>query len=30
MRTDPIQGQNFHILAHDAVVEYNWFSRAKS
>ena len=27
---DPIQGQNFHIRAHDAVVEYNWFSRAKS
>jgi len=27
---DPIQGQNFHIRAHDAVIEYNWFSRAKS
>ena len=27
---DPIQGQNFHIRAHDATIEYNWFSRAKS
>lgn len=27
---DPIQGQNFHIRAHDAVIEYNWLSRAKS
>jgi hypothetical protein len=27
---DPIQGQNFHIRAHDAAIEYNWFSRAKS
>ena len=27
---DAIQGQNFHIRAHDAVIEYNWFSRAKS
>jgi hypothetical protein len=27
---DPIQGQNFHIRAHDAVIEYNWFARAKS
>ena len=27
---DPIQGQNFHIRAHDATIEYNWFSRARS
>jgi hypothetical protein len=27
---DPIQGQNFHIRARQALLEYNWFSRAKS
>jgi hypothetical protein len=27
---DPIQGQNFHIRAKQAVLEYNWFARAKS
>ncbi|HEY5088503.1 MAG TPA: hypothetical protein VIK30_00960, partial [Polyangia bacterium] len=27
---DPVQGQNFHIRAKEAVIEYNWFSRAKS
>lgn len=27
---DPIQGQNFHIRAEDSVIEYNWFSRARS
>jgi hypothetical protein len=27
---DPIQGQNFHIRAKQAVLEYNWFARATS
>jgi MYXO-CTERM domain-containing protein len=27
---DPIQSQNFHIRAHDALIEYNWIARAKS
>jgi MYXO-CTERM domain-containing protein len=27
---DPIQGQNFHIRARQAVLEYNWLARAKS
>ena len=27
---DPLQGQNFHIRAANAVLEYNWFARAKS
>jgi MYXO-CTERM domain-containing protein len=27
---DPIQGQNFHVRAHDSTIEYNWFARAKS
>ena len=27
---DPIQGQNFHIRAQNATLEYNWFARAKS
>jgi len=27
---DPVQGQNFHIRAKQSVIEYNWFSRAKS
>jgi len=27
---DPIQGQNFHIRAQTATLEYNWFARAKS
>ncbi|HMA94529.1 MAG TPA: hypothetical protein VKP30_17685, partial [Polyangiaceae bacterium] len=27
---DPTQGQNFHIRAKESVLEYNWFSRAKS
>lgn len=27
---DPIQGQNFHVRAHDSTVEYNWIARAKS
>jgi MYXO-CTERM domain-containing protein len=27
---DPVQGQNFHVRAHDAVIEYNWFTRPKS
>jgi MYXO-CTERM domain-containing protein len=27
---DPIQGQNFHIRAQHATIEYNWFARAKS
>ncbi len=27
---DPIQGQNFHIRAQRATLEYNWFARAKS
>jgi hypothetical protein len=27
---DPVQGQNFHIRAQQSVLEYNWFSRAKS
>ncbi len=27
---DPVQGQNFHIRAQQSVIEYNWFSRAKS
>lgn len=27
---DPVQSQNFHIRAHDSVIEYNWFARAKA
>ena len=27
---DAVQGQNFHIRARQAVLEYNWFARAKS
>lgn len=27
---DPVQAQNFHIRAHDATIEYNWFARARS
>ena len=27
---DPVQAQNFHIRASAAVIEYNWFARAKS
>ena len=27
---DPVQAQNFHIRATTAVIEYNWFARAKS
>ena len=27
---DPVQAQNFHIRASTAVIEYNWFARAKS
>lgn len=27
---DPIQAQNFHIRAKNSMIEYNWFSRAKS
>ncbi|HEY5960412.1 MAG TPA: hypothetical protein VIV60_27855 [Polyangiaceae bacterium] len=27
---DPVQGQNFHVRAKVSVIEYNWFSRAKS
>jgi uncharacterized protein (TIGR03382 family) len=27
---DPTQGQNFHIRAHDALIEYNWIARPKS
>ncbi len=27
---DSLQGQNFHIRAHDSYLEYNWFARAKS
>ncbi|HEX4263584.1 MAG TPA: hypothetical protein VH597_04530 [Verrucomicrobiae bacterium] len=27
---DPVQGQNFHIRCHNAVLEYNWFARANA
>jgi len=27
---DPVQAQNFHVRATTAVLEYNWFARAKS
>jgi MYXO-CTERM domain-containing protein len=27
---DPTQGQNFHVRAHTATLEYNWFARAAS
>ena len=27
---DPVQAQNFHIRAQEAVIEYNWFARAAS
>lgn len=27
---DPIQGQNFHVRAHDSVIEYNWIARPAS
>ena len=27
---DAVQAQNFHIRAHDSVLEYNWFARARS
>ena len=27
---DPVQAQNFHVRAKTAVIEYNWFARAKS
>lgn len=27
---DPVQAQNFHVRAHDAVIEYNWIARAAS
>jgi len=27
---DPVQAQNFHVRAQTAVIEYNWFARAKS